>query len=358
MGRLLVGRVSLRAVSSAAGPGAPAAAETDLLVPVSFLRVGSPAGRPEVITCCHSCGSCCIRSRNRPAGNDWRPPWPGGRPCRRRRSGREPLVEGAVVGGELADALFEGGVSGYRSPGAPATGGQPVDHPQSEPEEEPEESEPAVEPVKVLTTEPPPSITDAVDAVLDALNKVDKARSLLGVALRAERAKTGISANELAERVRGAMSHLVLKALRYTAADSRMMSAVTHGEGRRGIRGTLRRELRLRIRVAGDEGQVWSLRRWLARDPGLAGVEHELSAESLEPGSMGGSALDVINVVVSNSIGMASLLLAVANWRASRNEPAEVTVEHDSAVVTVAENSPEDITRIVDVLISDEASHS
>lgn len=210
----------------------------------------------------------------------------------------------------------------------------------------------------MLTTEPPPSITDAVDAVLDALNKVDKARSLLGVALRAERAKTGISANELAERVRGAMSHLVLKALRYTAADSRMMSAVTHGEGRRGIRGTLRRELRLRIRVAGDEGQVWSLRRWLARDPGLAGVEHELSAESLEPGSMGGSALDVINVVVSNSIGMASLLLAVANWRASRNEPAEVTVEHDSAVVTVAENSPEDITRIVDVLISDEASHS
>ncbi|WP_285438087.1 hypothetical protein [Streptomyces sp. ISL-98] len=39
----------------------------------------------------------------------------------------------------------------------------------------------------------------------------------LGVALRAEQAKTGASANELAERVRGAMSRpLVLKALRHT----------------------------------------------------------------------------------------------------------------------------------------------
>jgi hypothetical protein len=68
-----------------------------------------------------------------------------------------------------------------------------------------------------LTTEPPPSITDAVASVLDALGKVDEARALLGVALRAEQAKPGASANELAERVRGAMSRpLVLKALRHT----------------------------------------------------------------------------------------------------------------------------------------------
>ncbi|MEU9480780.1 plasmid pRiA4b ORF-3 family protein [Streptomyces sp. NPDC048191] len=109
-------------------------------------------------------------------------------------------------------------LSSRRYPGAPATGGQPVDHPQAEPEEDPGESEPAVEVVNGLTTEsPPPSITDAVDSVLDALDKVDKARALLGVALRAEQAKTGASANELAERVRGAMSRpLVLKALRHT----------------------------------------------------------------------------------------------------------------------------------------------
>jgi hypothetical protein len=108
-------------------------------------------------------------------------------------------------------------LSNYRCPGAPATGGQPVDHPQAEPEEDSGKSEPTVEAVKALTTDPPPSITDAVDSVLDALDKVDKARALLGVALRAEQAKTGASANELAERVRGAMSRpLVLKALRRT----------------------------------------------------------------------------------------------------------------------------------------------
>ncbi|WP_331747965.1 plasmid pRiA4b ORF-3 family protein (plasmid) [Streptomyces sp. NBC_00873] len=104
-------------------------------------------------------------------------------------------------------------LSSRRYPGAPATTGQPVDHPQVEPEEDSGQPDEAV---KALTTEPPPSITDAVDSVLDALNKVDKARALLGAALRAEQAKTGASANELAERVHGAMSRpLVLKALRY-----------------------------------------------------------------------------------------------------------------------------------------------
>ncbi|MBI0311609.1 plasmid pRiA4b ORF-3 family protein [Streptomyces javensis] len=108
-------------------------------------------------------------------------------------------------------------LSSHRYPGTPATAGQPVDHPQIGREEDSEKSEPAAEAVKALTTEPPPTIPDAVDFVLDALDKVDKARALLGVALRAEQAKTGASANELAERVRGAMSRpLVLKALRCT----------------------------------------------------------------------------------------------------------------------------------------------
>ncbi|MDW8803677.1 plasmid pRiA4b ORF-3 family protein [Streptomyces scabiei] len=108
-------------------------------------------------------------------------------------------------------------LSSLRYPGEPATGGQGVDHSQAEPEEDPGKSDPAVVVVNALTTEPPPSITDAVDSVLDALDKVDKARALLGVALRAEQAKTGASANELAERVRGVMSRpLVLKALRHT----------------------------------------------------------------------------------------------------------------------------------------------
>ncbi|WP_424893419.1 hypothetical protein [Streptomyces sp. XH2] len=44
---------------------------------------------------------------------------------------------------------------------------------------------------------------------------MEKARARLGAALRAEQKKTGVSANELAEHARGAMSRpLVLKALR------------------------------------------------------------------------------------------------------------------------------------------------
>ncbi|MFD4143035.1 plasmid pRiA4b ORF-3 family protein [Streptomyces sp. NPDC058572] len=60
-----------------------------------------------------------------------------------------------------------------------------------------------------------PSIAAAADAVLAALDQVDEAREVLGAALRAEQKATGASANQLAERVRGAMSRpLVLKALR------------------------------------------------------------------------------------------------------------------------------------------------
>ncbi|MBV6700222.1 plasmid pRiA4b ORF-3 family protein [Kitasatospora aureofaciens] len=96
--------------------------------------------------------------------------------------------------------------------GAPATTGQAVDHQQVEPGEAAEDREPS-KVVNPLTT-----ATDAAaQGVLDALAKVDKARAVLGAALRAEKKATGTSANDLAERVHGAMSRpLVLKALRQT----------------------------------------------------------------------------------------------------------------------------------------------
>jgi hypothetical protein len=57
--------------------------------------------------------------------------------------------------------------------------------------------------------------------VLDALEKVEQARARLGAALRVEQRKTGASGNELAEKVRGAMSRpLVLKALKQRDAAS------------------------------------------------------------------------------------------------------------------------------------------
>ncbi|WP_189135158.1 plasmid pRiA4b ORF-3 family protein [Wenjunlia tyrosinilytica] len=106
-------------------------------------------------------------------------------------------------------------LSNLRYPGAPAATGQSVDHPEGDQDQSPDETEPAAEVVNSLTTGPPPTVSEAVDAVLEALSKVDEARVLLGVALRAEQEKTGASANELAQRVHGAMSRpLVLRALR------------------------------------------------------------------------------------------------------------------------------------------------
>ncbi|WP_331756260.1 plasmid pRiA4b ORF-3 family protein (plasmid) [Streptomyces sp. NBC_01590] len=93
--------------------------------------------------------------------------------------------------------------------------GQGVDHCEGEPNEEPGAPEPSAEAVKVLTTDPPPTVSEAVDLVQAALDQVDAARARLGAALRAEQQKTGASANELAARVHGTMSRpLVLKALR------------------------------------------------------------------------------------------------------------------------------------------------
>ncbi|MFG2987659.1 hypothetical protein ACGFYQ_41940 [Streptomyces sp. NPDC048258] len=65
-----------------------------------------------------------------------------------------------------------------------------------------------------MTTDRPPTIDQAVEAVLEALDNLDSARNLLGIALRTEQAKTGASANDLAKRAKPAMPRpLVLRAL-------------------------------------------------------------------------------------------------------------------------------------------------
>ncbi|MEU5476662.1 hypothetical protein [Streptomyces mirabilis] len=87
--------------------------------------------------------------------------------------------------------------------GAPeeADAGQRVDHPAPGVRLKGDDGEV----VKALTTSPP-GIDEAADAVLAALGAVEGAREVLAAALRAEQGRTGVSANELAERVRGAMS--------------------------------------------------------------------------------------------------------------------------------------------------------
>ncbi len=60
-----------------------------------------------------------------------------------------------------------------------------------------------------------------------------------------------------------------------------------------------------------------------------------------------GGPLEVVNVVVSNTIALGSLLVAVAAWRGSRSSPPEVRLERDGVTVTVQGASPEVVEQIL-----------
>ncbi|GGZ76258.1 effector-associated constant component EACC1 [Streptomyces bluensis] len=91
-----------------------------------------------------------------------------------------------------------------------------------------------------------------------------------------------------------------------------------------------------------------SLQRWLAVDPELrGGVTIAPPSGAAAAGTMGGGGLDVINVVVSNSIALGSLLVALAGWRSSRPRPPQITLERDGVVVTVHDASPETVEQVL-----------
>ncbi|MCQ4202221.1 hypothetical protein ACFW5W_13170 [Streptomyces sp. NPDC058783] len=92
---------------------------------------------------------------------------------------------------------------------------------------------------------------------------------------------------------------------------------------------------------------VSSLRRWLLAEPDLRGqASVSVRTEGQQQGAMG-SGLDVVNVVLSNSIALGSLLVAVATWRRSRPRAPQVTMERDGVVVTLDGDSPEAVQRIL-----------
>ncbi|WP_431984737.1 effector-associated constant component EACC1 [Streptomyces qinglanensis] len=66
--------------------------------------------------------------------------------------------------------------------------------------------------------------------------------------------------------------------------------------------------------------------------------------QSLE-GQMG-QGLEVINVVLANSIALGALITAIATWRSSRPRPPELTLERDGVAICVYDSSPETIERI------------
>ncbi|MET9557422.1 hypothetical protein [Streptomyces sp. NPDC006645] len=93
-----------------------------------------------------------------------------------------------------------------------------------------------------------------------------------------------------------------------------------------------------------------SLGRWLVAEPELRGRAQVVAGvgESGQ-GRMGGG-LEVVNVVLANSIALGSLITAVLTWRGSRARPPQVRLERDGVVVTVQDGSPEAVERILAVL--------
>jgi hypothetical protein len=110
-----------------------------------------------------------------------------------------------------------------------------------------------------------------------------------------------------------------------------------------------RMELALKVDEAVG-GEAEALLRWLHEEQNLRGQARMFMGGVQAPGSMGG-ALDVVNVVLSNSIALGSLLTALVAWRSSRPSPQpSVRIEVNGVPVTVNSDDPEVIRSLIETL--------
>lgn len=100
-------------------------------------------------------------------------------------------------------------------------------------------------------------------------------------------------------------------------------------------------------------GEAETLLRWLHEERDL----HGQACVSLggtqppPPGGMGGSALEIVNVVLSNSIALGSLFTTLVAWRSSRpSPPPAVRIEVNGVPVTVNTDDPEVIRSLIETL--------
>lgn len=115
---------------------------------------------------------------------------------------------------------------------------------------------------------------------------------------------------------------------------------LTFGDGTAGTDGA---------HAAGDEtaASASSLYRWLVAEPELRGhAQVSTGARQPAPGHMG-DGLDLVNVVLANSIALGGLVTAVAAWRGSRPRPPQVRLERDGTVITLQDGSPETVERVL-----------
>ncbi|MFJ8085326.1 hypothetical protein ACIQ6Y_32590 [Streptomyces sp. NPDC096205] len=82
--------------------------------------------------------------------------------------------------------------------------------------------------------------------------------------------------------------------------------------------------------------------------PAVRGIQRPRTAR--HPPSGASLVPRVGSVVVSNTIGLSALLLAVANWRTSRGNRSDVRIEHNGVTVTVTSAEPQQIAQLVRTL--------
>ncbi|MEU5164372.1 hypothetical protein AB0G74_32795 [Streptomyces sp. NPDC020875] len=102
----------------------------------------------------------------------------------------------------------------------------------------------------------------------------------------------------------------------------------------------------------GGAGNPLELFRWLSMDPDLKTTARlTLRPAPPGPGEMGG-AFEIVSAVLGHTLALSGLVVAVANWRATRggDRAPGVRIERGGVVVEVRDGSPETVERITRAL--------
>ncbi|MFI1399016.1 hypothetical protein [Streptomyces sp. NPDC020681] len=110
--------------------------------------------------------------------------------------------------------------------------------------------------------------------------------------------------------------------------------------------------MEIQLSVPGDSAAVIHLHDWLRRDERTRGLGPRLHRPATPPGASGGpmGGLELVNVILSNSIAFTSLAVTLASWRtARRSAPSatEVRVTSGTTTVTITDASAEQIEQIL-----------
>jgi Effector Associated Constant Component 1 len=105
--------------------------------------------------------------------------------------------------------------------------------------------------------------------------------------------------------------------------------------------------VQVRVRVAdelADESR--SLRNWLEDEPDVRryGQPHRPPGET--PPDQMGTGIEVLSLVLGTGLSAAQLVTSIIMWRATRNQPVRVVIEHPGGAVPVDAADPADAPAI------------